>query len=310
MSGLIAIVALLLDQLLGEAKRFHPLIGFGNLAVWLEQRVNTRPTERLSVLSGLLCLTLLILPISSIIWLLQVSLDSLGWIISLFVLYWALGLKSLIEHIQPVRIALSHNNIDQARHSLSRIVSRDTKSLDQQQITTAAVETTLENGCDAVFGALFWFLVGGAPMAVLYRLINTLDAMWGYRTSRYEFFGKSAAILDDIANYLPARLTALSYAICGNFKTAINSWFSFSKLLESPNAGPVMAAGAGSLNVRLGGPTPYQGLVKEKPFFGGTNQVHIDDLQRANKLVINAVLLWCACLLGSSTFLLLTSNIR
>lgn len=300
MSGLIAIGALLLDQLLGEAKRFHPLIGFGNAATWLEKKVNTRPLERLSLFSGLFCIIILVLPIVVIIFLLQSFVGDLSWIISLIALYWAIGLKSLSEHIEPVQMALSNNDIVQARYSLSRIVSRDTQDLNTQQVTTAAVETTLENGCDAVFGALFWFTLGGAPMVVLYRLINTLDAIWGYRNSRYEYFGKSAARLDDIANYIPARLTALSYAICGNFETAINSWGSFSTLLESPNAGPVMAAGAGSLNIQLGGPTPYHGVIKDKPFFGGSKQVDIDDLQRANKLVINAVFLWCVCLLSVS----------
>lgn len=300
MSAMIVIGALLLDQLLGEAKRYHPLVGFGNAASWLERRVNTTPTKRHSILLGLFCLISLTLPTALIILLIQSILGDLGWVVSLIALYWAIGLKSLQQHTKPIQTALSDGDLEQARHCLSRIVSRDTESLDQQQITTATVETTLENGCDAIFGALFWFMLFGAPMVVFYRLSNTLDAMWGYRTQRYEYFGKPAAKLDDLLNYLPARLTALSYAICGYFNSAINSWMNDAKQLESPNAGLVMTAGAGSLNLRLGGPTCYQGSLKEKAYFGGTELAQMADLDRANKLVIKTTLLWCACIIGIS----------
>ena len=157
MSGLIVIVSLLLDHLLGEAKRFHPLVGFGNIVVWLEKKFNNSGNNRVSLLSGGICLALLVIPVALFVFLLQESVGNFAWVISVMALYWAVGLKSLREHIQPIKVALTNNDLEKARLSLSRIVSRDTQELDEQQITNATVETTLENGCDAVFGALFWF---------------------------------------------------------------------------------------------------------------------------------------------------------
>ncbi len=308
MNALIVIGALLLDQVFGEAKRFHPLVGFGNAASWLEKRLNNRLAKRHSIFLGLVCLIILTVPAVLFVILIQSILSDLSWLISLIVLYWAIGLKSLQQHTKPIQTALSNNDLNQARHFLSRVVSRDTDMLDQQQVTTATVETTLENGCDAVFGALLWFILLGAPMVVFYRLINTLDAMWGYRIQRYEYFGKPAAKLDDLLNYLPARLTALSYAICGHFKTAITSWANQAKQLESPNAGPVMTAGAGSLNLKLGGPTFYQGAVKEKPYFGGSEQAQLSDLSAANNLIIKTTLLWCACIVSISIYMFLRTE--
>ncbi len=118
---------------------------------------------------------------------------------------------------------------------MSLIVSRDPASLD---ITRAATESVLENGNDAVFGALFWFVVAGAPGVVVYRLANTLDAMWSYRNERYVDFGFAAARLDDLLNYVPARLTALTYAILGHTRSAWRCWRAQAHDWDSPNAGP------------------------------------------------------------------------
>lgn len=292
----VVISALLLDQWLGEPRRFHPLVGFGNLAVWLERRTNTQTTHPRSLMLGAFAVLILILPLVVITVLLGHWFGQYGPLLDIVVLYWAVGFKSLVEHVKPVQSYLKQGRTDQARDALSRIVSRDTDVLDDNKITKATIETTLENGCDAVFGVLFCYVVGGAPLVVAYRLINTLDAMWGYRTERYELFGKIAARLDDALNYVPARLTAVSYAICGNMRESIKSWQAYAKLLASPNAGPVMAAGAGSLNVQLGGDTYYHQRLHKKSIFGGQKAPQIDDIGRALKLVTSATILWCALL--------------
>ena len=305
LSFILISLSLLLDQLLGEPKRYHPLVGFGNCANYLESKLNTNPTARSAFTLGLLCVVILVLPLSTLVFIITSLLDSYGFLFALLILYLTIGLKSLLQHSSQVAQALnddndadtSHVKLERARHLTSRMVSRDTAMMNEDEMTRATIESTLENGCDSTFAVIFWFAVGGAPMAIFYRLVNTLDAMWGYRTQRYELFGKSAAKLDDILNYIPARLTALSYAICGDAREALKSWREHAKKLSSPNGGPVMTSGAGSLNIKLGGPASYHGEVIEKPVFGGQHQTDKQDISRANTLIVKAVVVWCIGLL-------------
>jgi adenosylcobinamide-phosphate synthase len=172
------------------------------------------------------------------------------------------------------------------------MVSRHTRELDESGVAKACVESTLENGNDAVFGALFWFALLGGPGAVLFRLANTLDAMWGYKNDRFLQFGWAAARIDDLLNYLPARLTALSYALFGKTRTALASWRAQAPGWESPNAGPVMSAGAGSLGLALGGSAIYHGQVEERPLLGAGRPARGDDIGRVLQLVRRSLLLW------------------
>jgi adenosylcobinamide-phosphate synthase len=218
----------------------------------------------------------------------------ISWVIAVCVLYFTLGLRSLGEHARPVATALQAEDLDTARSAVGRMVSRDTAALNASQVAAAATESVLENGNDAVFGALFWFAVLGAPGALLFRLANTLDAMWGYRTPRYERFGWAAARIDDVLNLLPARLTAFTYALCGHFSGAIHCWRTQAPQWDSPNAGPVMAAGAGALDVRLGGAAPYNGVWEDRPQLGEGDAPDAVSIFRALRLLRNGVILWLA----------------
>ncbi|KFJ93282.1 cobalamin biosynthesis protein CobD, partial [Pseudomonas sp. 1-7] len=229
-------------------------------------------------------------------WLLA-HLSSLGWAVEIFALYFALGLRSLYEHAQPVARALRLGDLALARERVGWMVSRNTAELDDATgVARAGTESVLENGSDAVFAALFWFIVAGAPGVVLYRLSNTLDAMWGYRNERFERFGWAAAKIDDLLNYIPARLVALTYALLGRTALALRCWRRQAPLWDSPNAGPVMASGAGSLGVSLGGAAEYHGERHERPQLGEGPPPQARDIERAMNRVVAGVGLWLVIL--------------
>jgi adenosylcobinamide-phosphate synthase len=218
-------------------------------------------------------------------------------IVHVLLLWFALGAKSLRDHIAPIARALSFGDIDSARTLTARIVSRDTSKADENALSRAAVESALENGNDAIFGALFWFAIAGGPGALMFRLANTLDAMWGYRTPRYLRFGWAAARFDDVLNFIPARLTAASYALTGDTRMAWHCWRTQARAWDSPNAGPVMASGAGSLNVLIGGAAVYHGVLETRPTLGAGHDATPRHVVAALRLVERSVFLWLAVLM-------------
>jgi len=292
MTSIVLIFALCLDTLVGEPRKFHPLVGFGNLASFIEKKSNTYPLSRKSILFGIACVVILVSPFALVASLFAHYLPLYN-IFEIVILYWAVGHQSLRQHIRVVKNHLLNNKVIQAQKSLSMIVSRQTDNLNETQITKATIETSLENGSDAVFAPIFWFVALGIPGVVTYRLVNTLDAMWGYRNDRFNYFGRCAALFDDFLNYIPARLVALSYALFGNTTNAIACWKNQASELDSPNAGPVMTSGAGSLNIILGGPAVYHGMQKDKPTFGAGSEPKIDDIEKSLLLILNTLLLWC-----------------
>ncbi len=297
-SAFALILAVFLDTTLGEPKQRHPLAGFGRLADFMED-ILYRPSR----IRGTIALLLLLAPpifITAII----ADIPLIGFLFEVTVLYLAIGGRSLAEHATDVHDALKSGDLETARTKVACLVSRDTRSMDENDTTRATIESVLENGNDAIFAALFWFTVAGAPGVVLYRLANTLDAMWGYRTEHYRHFGWSAARLDDLLNYIPARLTALTYAFMGRFETAIHCWRTQGHLWKSPNGGPIMAAGAGALGIKLGGTAIYDGKAKEQIILGTGREAETEDIPRALKLVKNGIWLWLGIAVFSSLFIL------
>lgn len=290
--SLTLILAVLLDHWLGEPKKYHPLIFFGNLANQLENKLRQQYHSAFrQKLMGLIAVILMLLPITLCIYSVKQwpAIDSL---ISPVILYFCIAANSLKQHALSVLQALELNNLSLAKKRVAMIVSRQTEKMSGADVRRATIESVLENGADAVFAPIFWFIVAGPVGAILYRLSNTLDAMWGYKNQRFLHFGWAAARFDDCLNWIPARLTALSYAVLGNTALAINCWKNQAPLLDSPNAGPVMTSGAGSLNIQLGGPAWYHGKLKDKVYFGSYNVVKNNDINRANGLITATLILW------------------
>jgi adenosylcobinamide-phosphate synthase len=295
--AMLMVAAVLLDLWWGEVRRWHPLVGFGNWAITLERRLNQ---GGMRFARGVLAWLLAVLPLTALaallIWALSIPLAQAA--AHTLLLYFCLGMRSLRDHNLPIADALAQHDLPNARRLTSYIVSRDTTSVSETELTKASAESLLENGNDAVFGTLFWFMVAGAPGAVLFRMANTLDAMWGYRTPRFLQFGCAAARIDDALNYIPARLTALSYVLLAPGlqakRRAWQCWRTQAPAWDSPNAGPVMSSGAGSLGVQLGGAAIYHGEVEYRPTLGDGPPAVGADIKRAWQLVARTTVLWLA----------------
>ena len=291
--ALMLLAGVLLDLLLGEPSRWHPLVGFGRCASFLERRLN-----RGTLAGGAAAWAIAVLPVPVLVYC-ALRHAAFGWPIALLhigSLYFCLGLRSLRDHNLPIQDALSREDLAQARALTSCIVSRDTRQALSADLAKASTESLLENGNDAVFASLFWFVVAGAAGVLLYRFANTLDAMWGYRNARFNLFGRTAARIDDVMNWAPARLTALTYVLLASGLTlkrrAWQCWHSQAPEWSSPNAGPVMASGAGALGLALGGAAIYEGVLEQRPVLGAGRAAQGSDIGRAWRLVAAGTALW------------------
>lgn len=291
------LLALILDAVLGEPKKWHPLVFFGSFASKIEKRLilpSHKPVHQQKI-HGLLALLCTIIPLSGMIFLITRP-PLINELLSPFILYLCIAPKSLFQHTHAVYKPLVKGNIAQARLAVAMIVSREAQQMDMQAIRKATIESTLENGADAIFAPIFWFILLGPTGAIGYRLSNTLDAMWGYKNQRYEHFGHAAARLDDLLNWIPARLTAACYMLLGNTRQAWHCCRLQSPQCASPNAGVVMSAGAGSLDIQLGGDAVYHGQQQQKPILGTERIATNQDIKRANVLILLSILLWLALL--------------
>lgn len=293
MDIVIAILPLLvgwvLDMILGDPAWLpHPVVGFGKCISFFERRLNHGAHRRLW---GALTSLFLIGGIFAGTWFILTALTPFPWVkaaVETVAVFYCLAGKTLASEVRMVFEA-ADRSIEEGRRQVGRIVGRDTESLSGQEIRTAALETLAENLSDGVIAPLFWYLLLGVPGMLAYKMINTLDSMIGYKNERYREFGCWAAHIDDLANYIPARLTALLMIIVGGgrkFPGLIGWVRRFGPQHASPNSGYPEAALAGILGCRFGGTHDYFGEAVYKPYIG-TDPRPLTSLDMKHAITLN-----------------------
>ena len=284
-TAIIALTAFFVDMMIGDPRsKFHPVVLMGNLISLLERFLyNADDSDRLKLIKGGI-LTSIVIAVSYIIGLgianlyEVIDLKAIGILIEALVLSFMISPRSLAEAGQELHHLLIIDDIEEARRKVGWIVGRDTDKLDESEIVRATVETVAENTVDGIISPLFFFMIGGLPLAIAYRAANTMDSMIGYKNDKYIYFGRTAARLDDVMNYIPARLTALLFIASAtilrlDYKNAIAMMKRDAKNHPSPNGGYAEATVAGALNIRLGGYNSYFGKMSFREYMGDPVEV-------------------------------------
>ena len=267
------LVGWFLDLIFGDPSKLpHPIVWFGKSIAFFEHHLNKGSHRKLK---GALVAIGLIVSVFVITYLIRHYLNLLpsitgkgwGWVFDSIFVFFCLAGTTLIREVREVFLAVDRS-LEEGRKQVARIVGRDTTELSAQEVRTAALETLAENLSDGVIAPLFWFAILGVPGMLTYKMINTLDSMIGYKTERYRDFGCWAAHIDDVANYIPARLTALLMAIASPRKGLLRFIWRNGRRHASPNSGYPEAALVGILNCRFGGPHYYFGQLFPKPYIG------------------------------------------
>ena len=293
-----ALVSFLLDLIFGDpAWMPHPVIYMGKAITWAERQLRRRfPTtpegERRAGMILAMGLPLVTLAVSGgAIWLLNRIHWILGFSLSVIWGAQALAMRDLRKESRNVYRTLTGDTLEQARLAVGRIVGRDTQHLTEEGVIKAAVETVAENFSDGVTAPLLYLLIGGAPLALCYKAVNTMDSMVGYKNGRFLHFGRAAAKLDDLANYIPSRLSAL-LLIAASFFCRLNSrqawriWRRDRRNHASPNSAQTESVMAGALGIQLGGPAWYFGEYCDKPTIGDPlRPAERPDILRANRML-------------------------
>ena len=281
------LLALILDAFLGEpvwiwSKIPHPTVIMGKIIKWCELKYNNGINRKNK---GILFIAFMVIFLAIFGYLIERLPFSAIWKILIVAIL--LSHKSLTEHVTAVSLGLQ-KNLSQGRTAVAMIVGRDTANLAETDIARSAIESAAENFSDGIIAPLFWFLIGGLPGILIYKFVNTSDSMIGYKNIQYNQFGWAAARLDDLLNWIPARLSGLLICIVHQNNSALNIMRRDARLHRSPNAGWPESAMAGVLDVSISGPRSYEGVIKNYPF------VNVDGKKKLTAVDIdNAVdVLW------------------
>ncbi len=296
----IILIAFLLDLWIGDPVwRYHPVCIIGFVANYLEHPF--RRIFRSDYLAGILMVLVIVVCVGTFVWCvcrLERYALSGAPVLSILVLYYSIATRDLILHSRSVFKALATMSLIDARRVVSKMVGRDAQSLNKTGVIRAAIESVSENTVDGITAPLFYALLFGPVGAMVYKAINTLDSTFGYKNDRYIKFGWASAKLDDLANYLPARLTAFVMWLAAGilrlkFMDAIRVTWSDCRHHASPNSGFSQAAMAGALNIQLGGGNYYSGIFKPSPKIGKPNTpLNIQHIKQANQLVLVTAILF------------------
>ena len=286
MSSMItAVAAFLTDALIGDPRsKFHPVVLIGNLISLLEKnlrRDNDSPSQKIfkgGILVAAVVATSFVVGYGIEFLSKQIPSLTAQIFIQALTLSFMISPRSLSEAAHEIYQLLETENLAEARRKVGWIVGRDTQNLNESEVARATIETVAENTVDGIISPLFYFAIGGLPLAVAYRAINTMDSMLGYKNEKYLHFGRVAARLDDVANFVPARLTAILFlgatAILGlDVRNAFNMMKRDASKHPSPNGGWAEATVAGALNIRLGGTNYYFGQPHFRAYMGDPNEI-------------------------------------
>ena len=292
------IIGWLLDLFISDPARLpHPIVWFGKMIAFGEHRLN-RGNHRM-LKGGLMSIGLIVL-VFAVTWFLCHQLSMI--VIDVIIIFYCLAGTTLIREVRAVFLALDRS-LDEGRQQVARIVGRDTSELSAQEVRTAALETLAENLSDGVIAPLFWLAILGVPGMLAYKMVNTLDSMIGYKTERYKDFGCWAAHIDDVANYIPARLTAFLMILATGRLGLLRFVWKYGRNHASPNSGYPEAALASILNCRFGGPHYYFGQLFDKPYIGDNDRLlNTEDMKKAVRVNRTAEVLMVVLVLLFSYF--------
>ncbi len=301
------LLALFLDFLLGDPRWLpHPVKGIGKLAAFIEDPLRHMLPLRIA---GIIAVLLVVTISTGLAWLccqIGTAIHPLfGDLVSILFLTTCFAMQDLRQHALAVYHALAQDDLPQAQHKVAMLVGRDTENLEEAEIARATVESVAENTVDGVTAPLLFALIAGAPGAILYKAINTLDSTWGYKNIHYLQFGWAAARLDDLANFLPARITALLVPLAARLtgQDGRQAWRIFRRdrhIHPSPNGGQIEAAFAGALRIQLGGKISYGGKMSFRPCLGDPLEKIIPE---KIKTALHLMVVTSLCVLASGVLL-------
>lgn len=304
----IPLTALAIDTLIGDPRsRWHPVVIIGNLIAFFEARLlKSTSTARTKNFAGFLLVIIVLALIYVSVYMITLAFSYINplsaFICNSVLLSFTISPRSLAEAGSEIKSYLLTNDLEQARFKVGWIVGRDTNELNTAEISRATIETVAENIVDGIISPLFYFFIGGVPLAFLYRAVNTLDSMVGYKNEKYLDFGMPAARVDDIFNYIPARITGILILVA-SFLLRFNTSAAFRSIIRdasnhpSPNSGIAEAGVAGALGIRLGGQNYYGGVSSFRAYMGEPiNKLEPSHIDKTIKIMYVATFIFIAAI--------------